>query len=152
MNVTSTFITKSISLQPRTRCLPIMRIDNRWRNNSNVNAEIYWQYCSNASSSWTRIFISWQFAEFIRGACLCWQPKRRTVLGMREVAKNLKMSRLKAVIISPNVGKNQSKGNFLFVSHFPFTLHTISARRSIDQTAAMMVGRFLSFKTVQSNA
>jgi len=65
---------------------------------------------------------------------------------MREVAKNLKMSRLKAVIISPNVGKNQSKGNFLFVSHFPFTLHTISARGSIDQTAAMMVGRFYHLK------
>lgn len=36
---------------------------------------------------------------------------KRIVLGMREVAKNLKMSRLKAVIISPNVGKNQTKGN-----------------------------------------
>jgi len=34
------------------------------------------------------------------------------VLGLREVAKNLKMSKVKAVIVSPNVEKIHYKGNF----------------------------------------
>ena len=38
------------------------------------------------------------------------KTKRRLVLGLREVAKHLKLRRVKLVIISPNLEKIQSKG------------------------------------------
>ena len=70
------------------------------------------------------------------------KSKRRFVLGIREVFKHLKLGKIKCVIVSPNLEKIQSKGNF---KEHSIPIESLQNKNSMDRLSGSQIDRLLLF-------
>ena len=73
-----------------------------------------YQYC--LKDGYLEVQIFWTIINMMHAFPFQSKSKRRIVLGLREVTKHMKLRKIKAVIISPNLERIQSKGK-LFINH-----------------------------------